>query len=428
MTMPSSLKLKKAPEQNQTSQSFSQSSFPSTLKPKKQIQNNQEFPSEEEEEKEYERHQSRFLSRVLEGTLGVPGDIASFGAGLFGKEQNVLPTSQKLKEFSQEASQGYTKPKNEFEENIDELASDIGSMAFPGGGHYKLARNIGIPIVSNLVKEGLKYSNADEKNQAYGKVGAMVALDLISRRSGGVKSHLNSLYDKAEKSLPNGVSIKATELERSLNKLENTLTAGGSRPTTKKSLEKIIEIKNEIKNGKVDVKRLVAYRPSINEAITELGGFNAEVPMKLAPKAIKNLNDVKSEVIKTLNQYGEKFNPEFLKNWHDANEGYAAYAKSNVIANFLHNKIPYAPKSKAVQSLFSYAPTAAIVAATKLSPVGAAGAAAGYSAYQGFKVLHRIKNSPTLSKYYSGILKEAALGNVPEATKNLKALDENLKE
>lgn len=416
-----------APSFLQRAKSVNQGNQPSFLARAKNVQkisNEQDFQSDEETQRDIERSQARTISRGAEAVLGAPGDIASFISGLFGKEQNILPTSSSLKEKSEKATLGYTAPKNEFEKTGDELVSDIASMAMPGSGHYSFARNIGVPIVGTLVKEGLKYSGKDEKSQSYGKVGTMVALDLLSRRSGGVKKYAGSLFTKAEEAIPKGVSIEAKGLEKSLTNLEKELAKGGKRPTTTKSLEKIAEIKGEIKNGKIDAKALAAYRPSINEAIEELGGFNIELPPKLKPKAIFNLNQVKKETIKTLEQYGEKFNPEYLKSSRSANEAWGAYEKSNKIGKFIRDKIPFSPKSKAVQTLFDYAPATALVAgASKLGPAGMAAAAAGIGGYQGYKVLDRVIRSKTLRKYYSNVIKEAAAGNLPAATKNLKALD-----
>lgn len=428
MTLPISLRLKEV--QPEITPKFKNSNLPSSLRLKEkqpELEQEQEFPSFEEDEREEERARGQLTSRMIETVLGAPGDIASFGAGLFGKEQNILPTSKSLREKSESLSRGFTKPRNEFEENIGELAADVASMALPGAKHYSFARNIGIPAVANLVKEGLKYNNADEEQQAYGKVGTMIALDLMSGNKGGVKKHLDSLFQKAEAAIPKGSSINASKLEKSLLNLENELSKGGKRPTTAKALEKIGEIKNEIKDGKIDVKRLAAYRPSINEAIEELGGFNLEMPKKLKKSALRNLNQVKSEVIGSLNEYGEKLNPEFLKYHTAANEGYAAYSRSHLIGNFLKDKVPYIPHSKGMQAVFGYAPLAGIAgAALKSGPGAAFGATAAYGGYQGVKVLHQIMNSPTLRKYYANVLKEAAAGNVAGATRNLKALDANM--
>jgi hypothetical protein len=218
-------------------------------------------------------------------------------------------------------------------------------------------------------------------------------------------------------------------LKKSLDVLEKNLKLGGKRSSTSRSLEKIGEIKNDIQNnGKIDLKTLSAYRPSINEAIEEIGGFASEVPRKYKPQTTRNLNQVKEEVIKSLNQYGEKFNPEFLKYNQAANEAYAAVANSNKIAKFLQNKVPFLPKNKATEVLLGYGPMAAAGAILKSGPALIGPAAAAVPIYQGIKILHRVVNSPVLRKYYGNVLKYAANGNVPQTVKNLKALDANLQE
>jgi len=430
MTMPSSLRLKKQPGEPQSSP------MPKSLRPKKIEEkpeqptfNDEDFISDEDVQRNTERAQAQLFSRTAESFLGAPGDIASFVSGLFGKEQKLLPSSQTFRNLSEKATGGYTAPQSEFEESVGNVFSDIGSMAIPGSGHYSIARNIGIPIVGGLVKEGLKYGNADEKNQAYGKVGTMVALDLLSRRTGGAKKYSQELFKKAEQAVPEGTQIDATGLSKALHKVERDLSAGGSRPTTKKALEKVTEIQKEIADGTIDAKRLAAYRPSINEAIDELGGFQLEVPKKLKPQAIRNLNKVKEEVISSLYEYGEKFNPDYLALSKAANESYAAISKSNLIANFIKDKVKYTPKSEAVKLLFSLAgPAAAIGAFKTLSPATTAAGIGGYGAYQGVKILHQVINSPVLRKYYQNVLKESSAGNASGVAKNLKALDLHLKD
>lgn len=434
MTMPSSFRKKdnslkdvEFPSYFNKPQGFESESLdlPSSFRPKKQERNfsEDEFMSDEEFESNIQRAQGRSLSRIGETVLGAPGDIASFISSLFGKEQNILPTSGQLKNVSEKITRGYTKPETEFEKGFDEFTSDVATFALPGSGHYSLARNIGIPIVGNLVKQGLKYGNSDEKTQAYSKLGTMVALDLISRRSGGIKKYINNLWNDAEASVPKGVSIDAKSLEKSLDNLEKSLTAGGKKPSTSKSLEKILEIKGEIKNGKIPLQRLVPFRKSINEVIDEMGGFSHEVPFRYRPQAKYNLNQVKSKVIDSVNEYADKFNPELAKKWRDANEAWAAYSQSNKVANFLQKKLPFIPKSQAVQTLFSYSPTVGIAAVSKMSLPIAGATAASAGAYQGYKILDRVVRSPLLRKYYAGVVKNASAGNVPQTSKNLKALD-----
>ncbi|RPH73890.1 hypothetical protein EHM76_04705, partial [bacterium] len=155
-----------------SSQESPQKEPPSFLKGAKKISAKpttepQKFSTEEDDEKEYERSIALLTSRGLEAAAGAPGDIASFVTGLFGGEQKILPTSQDLRKFSEEKSLGYTKPKTEFEEQTGQLVSDAVSMAMPGAKNYSFARNIGIPAIGSLVKEGIKYMSGDDKDQAY---------------------------------------------------------------------------------------------------------------------------------------------------------------------------------------------------------------------------------------------------------------------
>ncbi len=430
MTMPSSLRLKQ-PSSAQNPQETS-SGFPSSLRIKKPIDDNQ-FLSDEGVEKDIERSQARTLSRIGETVLGAPGDIASFFRGVLGDApltgfSEVLPTSQQIREVGKKATGGYLEPRTEFEEKADELSSDIASMALPGGNKFGIMKNIGIPVVGNLVKEGLRYGTADEKSQAYGKMGTMVALDLLSRKKGGVKGYAGSLFQKAEEALPKGLSINASSLESAISKLEHTFSAGGSSPTTTRALKKITEIRNEIKNGKIDARRLAAYRRTINEAVEELGGFNlfSDVPQTLKPRAIRNLQEVKSAVIDSLEEYGKKQNPEYLKLSQDANEAWSAYSKSNRVASFLEKKVGYVPKSAAAKALFSYGASGGTVLSALANPVAAAGGALLIGGYQAVKVLDRVIRSPVLRKYYTNVLKEASAGNAAATAKNLKALDKGL--
>ncbi len=424
MNPPSSLKLKRPAQPNPEEKP----NLPSSLKLKKPVKqpSQEDFMTDEDFERSIETANARIWNRIGETVLGAPGDIASFFTGLFGDEQQTIPTSRDIRSAGKKITGEALEPKTGMEEKIDEFVSDVASFSLPGTGQFKAIRNIGIPIIGGLMKEGLKYGNASEKTQAYGKVGTMVVLDLLSRRTGGAKKYAGSLFQQAEEALPKGVSFDASKLEKSLDTLEKTMTMGGTRPSTKKSLDKILEIKKEIKNGKIEGKRLAAYRSSINEAIDEIGGFNLEVPIKQKPAAIRNLNQVKSEVIKTLDEYGGKYNPEYQKLSRDANEAWAAYEKSNKIASFIQKKVPYASKSKSAGLLFSSTPVIGPAAAAILNPAGGVGLTAAALGYQSYKVLDRVVRSPVLRKYYINSLKEAAAGNVSQTTKNLKLLDKEL--
>lgn len=402
--------------------------LPSTLKSKKK--ENLPYEGENDLDREIERNIAQGTSRMLETFIGAPGDIYSFTKSLFGlSPETILPTSKSLREFSEKSTLGYTKPKSESEERAGEILQDVASFMIPGSKQYSLMRNIGIPIIANLAKEGIKMAGAEKSSEA-AKIGLMVGLDLMANRSGmggGAKKYAGKLFDEAEKSVPKGLSINASNLNHYLTETEKELSKGGSRPSTKQALEKIKEIKGEIKNGKIDLKNLIAYRPAINEVIDDLGGFEYILKPKIKGKIIKNMQEVKKSIIKSAEEYGEKFNPKFLNLSRSANEAWAAYEKSNKIANFLNKHFGKKALGMGVKSVLGIG--APVLGAVKAGTALTTGIAIPLTAsYQAFKILNRVQNSPTLRKYYGNILSGSIKGNVPQVSRNLSALNKELEE
>jgi hypothetical protein len=406
-----------------------QPSFLSRAKKIEETYPDEAYPSDEEIQRNIERNQTQFFSRMGETVLGLPGDLANFVGGMLGYDFN-LPGSKKLRELSESVTGGYTAPQSEGEERMGEFMQDIASFAIPGAKHYSIARNLGIPVLANLAKEGVKEISPESKAGDAAKIGTMVILDLLGHRKslGSAKEYASSLFQKAEQAIPEGVSIEAGNLEKALNGLEKTFKAGGKRPSTADALEKIAEIKGEIKNGRAGLKDILAYRPSINELIDKYKGFDIGVTNPaIRAKIINNLQKVKGKVINAGEEYGKKYNPEYLKISQAANESYAAVQQSNKIANALEK---YAPKlkSKGAQLLLGIGASTGLGTAAKLGGVKLAGGLLlGVPAYKLFKTIIRSK-SPTLRNHYFDILKGAASGNASQISRNAKALDKALLE
>ena len=390
---------------------------------------NSQFPLEGENDldRDIERNVARGTSRIAETAAGAPGDILSALKSFVGDLPiggvlgEILPTSDKLKNASEKATLGYTKPLNETEEKSDEILKDIASFALPGSKQYSFLRNIGIPLAGAATKEAI-----GDKS----KVGLMIGLDLLSQRrgmGGGAKKYASSLFQEMEKEIPKGAKISSSTLEKQLVDIEKEMSLGGSKPSTKQALEKIHEIKGKIQNGQIDLEDLVKTRPAINEIIDDLGGFEYIFKPKIKEKIIKNLQKVKGGIIKATEEYGEKHNPKFLKLSRDANEAYSAYENSNQISKYLNKHFGNKALGTSVKSILGIGiPTAGTAVTGALaSGVGTAGAAGGYHA---FKILKRVYESPTLRKYYGNILKGAASGNSTLVSRNLNALDQKLKE
>ena len=427
-----------AQQSKQSSQAVQEEDFgfkPFNQPPEQKQQEVSPFEDEGFVERESERGQAQVTSRMLESIAGLPGDVLSFISNITGAEQTKkLPTSKDLREFSEKASLGYTKPKTEFEERGGEIAQDIASLMLPGSQTYSLSRNIGIPLVANLAKEGVKLTGVKEGGQDAAKAAVMIGLDLLTQRraaSGKIlgdsgKAYAGKLFEEAKGKLPKGQKIAVSTLSEELENVEKSLQKGGSRPSTQKALEKIKDFKADITNGKIDVQNLYEYRTAINETIDELGGFALGGNKALKEKAVHNLNQVKGKIIKTLEEYGEKVNPEFLKPYKAANEAYAVASKSNLISNFVQKKFGNVMKSDLTKMLFGLGGHAAHAGLTAASPVAGAGVLAGKGIYDAGKVLYRVFKSPTLAKYYGNVLSGALSGNSAQVMKNLHALDKEL--
>lgn len=375
----------------------------------------------EDLERETERGTAQATSRVLESALGTPGNIQSLVKGITGLQLGTqLPTSSDIKEFSEKATKGYTKPKSEFEEKGGEILSDITAMALPGGTSYSALRNIGIPVAGFLAKEGLEKAGVGETGSNAAKIALMMGLDLASayrsKGHGGAKNYAKELWKEGESNIPKGVSITATELETGLNQLKDKIKKGGSSPSDAKALEKIEEISSKVKNGKIPVDELVAFRKKINELIETQGGFDFSTPARVRQQSINNLNQVKDKVIGTLDEYG-KINPKFGVPYKQANEAYSVYHASNAASKFLKKHFGDYLKSPILNSLFGFGAKAAL---------GTAGAVGGVIPYQGYKLLYRIYKSPTLAKLYGNVLKGALENNVAETAKNLDQLKKGM--
>jgi len=389
-----------------------------------------EFPFEEENdlEREIERNIARGTSRIGETILGLPGDLYSFGKYLFGANPETnLPTSKSLKELSEKSTKGYTKAKNEAEEKSDEVLSDIASFMIPGSGKYNMMRNIGIPVVANLAKEGIKYTGTEKLGDA-AKIGTMVVLDLMSHRKGGARKFAGNLFNESEKLIPEGAELTSHSFQKSLSNLEKTLESGGTRPSTEKSLIKVNEIQKKMKNGQIEVKELIDFRKSINEIKDSLGGFDITVPAKIKKKMIVNLDLVKKEVIGALDEYGAKHNPEFRKLNKSANEAWAAVESSEKMGKFILKSIKQSFKSPYTSTLLGlggYGIHKAGVAGA-IGKTGAISAPLVYAGYETYKVFHQILKSKTMAKYYGNILKGASAGNASQVSKNAKLLDDEL--
>ena len=418
MTFPSSLRLKQKPIEKEPT-SFQ---MPSSLKlKKKEIEETPDLETDENLERDIERNQAQFFSRMLERTIGLPGDIASL---LPGSEDKRPPTSSELRGISEKLSLGYTTPKSEFEEKTGEFMGDVASF-MTGGGIGKNAlttsvRAIGIPLAGQLAKEGFGGSDT-------ARIGTMVMLDLLNARSGigkggAYRFGINSL-EKAGDSIPIGSIADVSVFRNKLIKLKANLERGITGAHTNEGIRVIDQILGKITDNKMEASLFPRLRKDINTLIKEMKGFQIGGPSTTAKQAtISQLNDVKGALIQAGNRWGRKNSPEFFKSWKEGNEALSAFYKSKQIGNILAKKLKVTnPFLKGLFGVgFYHNPVLATL---------------GFATKKGLELgtkfptemAYRFFASKTLRNLYTQTLKEAAKGNGPAVAALSSKLEKQMK-
>lgn len=413
MTLPPSLRLKEKPQGMQTQQN----NLPPSLKPKSKIpEQTPNFDSDEDLDREIDRNQAMLFSRMLERTLGTPGDVALLlpdkvrEGGLL----KHLPTSAELREKSEKWSQGYTSPKTEFEEKAGETLGDVASFMTGGPGKNiftTATRMIGIPLAGQFAKEGIEKLGGSEGQKDVARLGTMLLLDLWGARrgvgqGGAYKFGINSL-EKAEKAIPKGAMADASVFSKKLNSLKSNLQAGITGPHTNEGIRVIDQILGKISNGKIEASLFPRLRKDINKLIDDMQGFSLSGPSRSVRKAtVAHLNDAKSALIQAGNRWGRRNSPEFFKSWREGNEALSVYHKSNQISSLIkkHTDIK-SPFLKSLLGIHAYHNPVAAAA------VGAAkfGIRKGVQATTALP--YRFMKSKTLRNLYTSVIKEASKGN-----------------
>lgn len=431
-SLPPSLKKKESTQP--TPQGLPPSLKPKSLQKKAPI-DNKPVETDEDLERDVERNQAMFTSRILERLGGLPGDVYQSvpkgvkklipGDVLF----KQLPTSQGLRKFSEEKSLGYTKPKNELEERVGEYVGDVASMSVGGGAKTVFgttARTLGIPLVGQLAKEGIKLSGGSEKFQEIGKAGTMFLLELWRIRKGtgggGAKKYGETLLEESEKAIPKNAMADVRVFDKSLDKLEKHFRAGITGPHTNESIRSISEIKAHIKNGQMEASKFPRIRKDINKLIDNLSGFSYEgPPIKTKKAAVGNLKLIKSALIQAGNRWGRKNSPDFFKNWREGNEALSVYHRSRDVGNFIgkNTKITN-PVLKAALGVHGYhnpVKSVALHAGKKALELGTGAVVGG---------VYRIFKSKVLRKLYTNTLKEALRGNTANVASSVSKMEKEM--
>ena len=395
----------------------------------------------------FKRHSARIGSRVGETIVGFPGDFVKFVQFMADKLPHVptgkpnalqelgrkglekLPTSEDIKQFSEQYTKGYTKAQGAAEEFGDEVASLASALMIPARDPRKftgflgaIGRNIpGTVAKAAAVKGAGKVAEeygAGPKTKMATELGMLFLTGLMGAKT--ADQFVSEKYQAAKSAIPKGDIIPTEKLLTGLENVEKELSKGVTTPTKNEVLTPLRELRAKAAGGGMLAEDAVQSYHDINERLNSKKLFD-DLSKGERQVLRKRYDMVRDELRGTLRDYGKR-NPEFFKEWTDANQGYATIAQSKKVSNFLSRnsgKIPSHLGGTIALELFAGQPQLAV------GTLGAAGA--GYGLVKSGELLYRITKSPVLRKHYLNVINVAGEENLPATIKNLNLLDKELK-
>ncbi len=333
--------------------------------------------------------------------------------------QQLAPTSEQIKDFSQRATKGYTKPKTPGEEKFQGYTEDIGST-LSGSRAPSVINNLGIPLSANLVKNTVKDLGFGEDKATIAKLGTWTALSLLGNVN--APKYASELMNKGRNGIPQEVNINVPRFQKSLQKVANDPSLLHADPRTALARQEIANIQKDLANGQVSTKSLMTTYDGVNAAKRDAGLFSLTASdRKFAAKAIDKVrNAVKEEILESGSSYKEA-----LDNWKSGTQAWAVIHQSNAMTNWISSL------SKGPHAKFLSGPAAALFGITSYggvkSPLVAGPLAATIpAAYKGYQTAYRVWNDKNLSKYYWEAISNAQKENIPAFINNYNKLNKAL--
>ena len=337
-----------------------------------------------------------------------------------GQEQ-MYPTSEQLKEFSEKATGGYTKPKTEGEEHFQKYIEDIASTIGPGRAinmRNIAVNNLGIPVASNVVQDVIEGLGFGKEKGLIGKLGTWTALSLLGNVN--APRYASDLMNQGRNGIPNNVNFNTPRMMNRLDLVDKKLLSADTR--TALARQTISSMRNDIANGQTSVRSLMTSYDGINAAKRNRGLFElTKSDREFAKRAI---NDILHEVRDEIMDSGANY-PQALQSWRDGIQAWAVIHQSRGITNTI-DQWARGPYSKVLGG-----PAAALFGVGTYgglkAPLIAGPAAIGVpAAYKGLQTAYRVWQDPRLSRYYWNAILEAQKENAPAFINNYNKLNKEL--
>lgn len=383
---------------------------------------------------EFGRHIARTGSRIAETITGFPGDVVNFSKFIaeslpkipkslkgkpsfvqeYGKKGlELIPSSNEIKEMSSYLTSGFTDPQGAIEELGDDITSLATSLLIPSKDPTKfksLLKSLGVAATTKSVGKGIEALGGNEKVKAGAELGTLFLTGLLGKKT--ADKFVADQYQKAKSKIPQGTMIPTNKLTSSLESIEKELAKGISTGTKNEVKSAIAELRAKASDGAMPVEEIIESYHNINERLTSKKLFDELGTSER--KILRHRYDIfKDSINEEISQYGKK-NPEFYKDWREANQAFATIAQSKKVSNFLQSKLGNLPKhltgTLAAELLFGH-------------PYAAGATAASAASVKTGELLYRISKSPKLRQHYLNVISEASKENLPGVIKNMEFLN-----
>jgi len=367
---------------------------------------------------------ARTVARGTESVVGLPGDIAGAALGLGSylsggkiptydqvqeKMPISLPTSEQVRTgVTKKLTGEYLEPKNESEKFYDEVVGDLASFMIPIKGKIPFKGAILRAVGGNTASWLTKEVGGGEGWQAGAKLGFNLLAGLPGGRS-KLSTKMEESYKTAE-ALGKGAKHTAKSLQEETNKIMKFADSGIETPVKKFLKGPISNIQDHIAKGNISVDNAWQLKRDVNSLIGDMATPRAAKPY--LKKLTNNLNDV-------LKDYGKK-NPEFYKNFSEAEDIYKGLNQASSVNRFLQKNVNIEDtlKNPLVKGLFLGGVFMHGGVPGEIAAIGSA-----YTAREGVKALEFLKNSKQARTFYANTVKASLAGNTATASRNLSKLD-----
>jgi hypothetical protein len=379
------------------------------------------------------RHVVRTGARLAEGAVGTVGGLSKLGLSAVDYAAKKLGADTNLAGIIPEAlssSEGFretiTKPmfgkaqeaEGETERFLDDWAELTGSLAvpIPGLGGVKLARAAGIGA-AGAGAGTLARNFAPEGWEGPIKLGGVIGASLLAHKFAGKfpKDIMKSAYKNAEESLQEpGIisslrtdSPKAKEFIAEMDTLAKRGRLGSSKGVYKQFRDAAF------KDGRMDIAEVQNLKRELNDL------FGDNFGKKQTIKELKAGIDKAKSVLK---EYGETYNPTYLKELTKADEMYGAFAGAKRMRDMFPSGVQKFLKGGSNELLGAFLGKTLGFGTLKGVALGAA--AGGIDATQA--AVQSALRSPEVRKAYGQLLSSVLKDNRALAIKHLNNLNNAL--